>query len=70
VRGGRSLPNRLQTEREAGGNGLQIGTDKDTGESAVKNRGVEGLDRGGEVIAGIVDVRGEDRLSGSRAGAS
>lgn len=49
----RALPEGFQTESELGGDGLQVASDVDASRSTFEERGVEHLERGTEVIAGV-----------------
>lgn len=49
----RALPEGFQTESELGGDGLQVASDVDASRSTLEERGVEHLERGTEVIAGV-----------------
>lgn len=49
----RALPEGFQTESELRGDGLQVASDVDAGRSTLEERGVEHLERGTEVIAGV-----------------
>lgn len=61
-----ALPDGLETESEAGSDGLEVATDEDTGQTALEAGGVEGLQGSREIIASVVIVELEQALSGSR----
>lgn len=51
---GRAAPESIDTERQPWCDGLQVAGHDHAGDTAVENRGVDGLERGREVGAGVV----------------
>jgi hypothetical protein len=58
-----TLPDRFESKGKAGSDGLKITSDKDSRKATVKTGWVEGLNRCGEVITGIVVIDLQEALA-------